>query len=207
MNLIQQMDDFRCAVLAFYQSDNALKGLAGTSSAHLAWVVDAIKDPLPLNTSHTAAQVPATSYWPELTAQPAPPFDDIIRSAHHVFPYFNWKTNKNYIGIFEDRFFENESFVEIIGPNGVLICDDCRIGFLILGRDIYYPNHNHEATELYHTISGTGLWSQNDGEEIPKAPNTAIYHEEWENHAMRTTDPLLNLWSWAGAIDQEAQAT
>ncbi len=207
MNLIQQMDDFRRAVLAFYQSGHALQGLGGTSADHLAVVLDAIKDPLPLNTSHTAAQVPATSYWPELIAQAAAPFDEIIRTAGHVADHFNWRINKSYLGIFEDRFFDNEAFVEVIGPNGLLICDDCRVGFLILGRDIYYPKHNHEATELYHTVIGTGLWSQSDGPERPKAPNTAIYHEEWENHTMRTTDPLLNLWSWTGAIGNEAQAS
>lgn len=207
MSLIHQMNTVREAVLAFYMSDVALTGLGGTSRRHLETVINAIKDPLPLNTDHTVATVPATRYWPQLMEDVAPPFQHLCSAADTVFNHLKWKINENYIGIFPSRFFDNEAFVEMIGPNGLLLCDDCRVGFLILGEDIYYPSHNHEATELYHPVSGTGLWQQGEGEEFPKPPATPIYHEEWENHAMRTSDPCLNLWSWTGEISQEAQAS
>jgi len=210
MNLLQQIDDLRLAILAFYQSDDVLAGLGGTSSAHLEAVIKAIESPLALNTDHEPHQVPATAFWPQLLNKADERFSTITTAADKVFDQLHWKINKNYIGIFSDRFFDNESFVEVIGPNGLLIADTCRVGFLILGEDIYYPSHNHEATELYHTISGTGAWWQDGptgGEEVLKAPGSAIYHEEWENHAMRTTEPLLNLWSWTGAIGAEAQAS
>ena len=207
MTLIHDIDNVRKAVLEFYQSDDVLRGLGGTSGGHLNTVVNAIKDPLPLNTEHTSAQVIATHYWPSFAGNIFSPFEDIKAAVDKVFDHLNWKTNKNYIGIFPDIFFENEAFVEMIGPNGLLLCDDCRIGFLILGEDTYYPSHHHEATELYHTISGVGRWQQGEGEEVIKPTGTPIYHEEWENHAMRTKEPLLNLWSWAGAISEEARVS
>ena len=211
MNLLQQLDDLRVAILNYYQSENVLKGVGGTAPKHVDIVVEAISNPLPLNTEHEANQVPATKFWPSLLGGVDHQFKEITSAADKVFDQLHWKINQNYIGIFPDRFFENESFVEIIGPKGLLLADDCRIGFLILGEDIYYPSHNHEATELYHTVSGTGAWWQDGptgaGEEMLRAPGTAIYHEEWENHAMRTTEPLLNLWSWTGAIGAEAKAS
>ena len=211
MNILSQMDAFRIAVLNFYKSDDVIKGLGGTSAHHRDVVINAIKDPLPLNTEYASNKVPATQFWPQLVDGADAKLKDIVNAAEPVFDLLHWKINENYIGIFPDRFFENESYVEIIGPKGLLITDDCRIGFLILGEDIYYPSHNHEATELYHTVSGTGKWWQDgetgSGEEELKAPGTAIYHEEWENHAMRTTEPLLNLWSWAGEIGAEAKAS
>ena len=211
MNILNQMDEFRIAVLNFYKSDDAIKGLGGTSAHHRDVVINAIKDPLPLNTEYSSNKVPATQFWPQLVQGADSRFKDIVNAADPVFDMLHWKINENYIGIFPDRFFEHESFVEIIGPKGLLIADECRIGFLILGEDIYYPSHNHEATELYHTVSGTGKWWQDGetstGEEELKTPGTAIYHEEWENHAMRTTEPLLNLWSWAGEIGSEAKAS
>ena len=207
MSLIQDMNTVREAVLAYYRSDAALAGLSGTSRIHLDTVISAIQDPLPLNTGHQAASVPATRYWPRLMEDVAPPFQELCTAANAIFDHLHWKINKNYIGIFPSRFFDNEAFVEMIGPNGLLLCDEVRVGFLILGEDIYYPSHHHEATELYHPVSGTGLWQQGEGDEVSKPPATPIYHEEWENHAMRTTNPCLNLWSWAGEIGQEAQAS
>ena len=209
MNLVEQTDILRSHILSFYQSDEALRGVSGTSLRHRDIVVEAIKGPLPLNTGHIFADAPALRFWPQLVSGAEPIFKDIVTAANEVVGHFHWRINQNYIGVYSDRFFDNECFVEVIGPNGLLLCDDCRLGFLILGEDIYYPSHNHEATELYHTVTGTGAWWQ-DGEgspledEVLKPAGTAIYHEEWENHAMRTTEPLLNLWSWTGMIDGEA---
>ena len=73
-----------------------------------------------------------------------------------------WKVNDNYKNIYPDHFFQNESFVEIIGPSGLLICPNIRVGFLLLGKDVFYPSHNHEALELYNIISGSSLWQIND---------------------------------------------
>ena len=77
-------------------------------------------------------------------------------------------------------FLQNKVYTEIIGPNGLLISETCRVGFLILGPDIYYPPHNHEATELYHTLSGQGAWQQGDAVEQIKSNDIAIFHDEWK---------------------------
>ena len=55
-----------------------------------------------------------------------------------------WKVNDNYKNVYPDHFFQNESFVEIIGPSGLLICPNIRVGFLLLVKDMIYPSHNHE---------------------------------------------------------------
>ena len=43
---------------------------------------------------------------------------ETINSLKH---FLNWRLNDNYKNIFEDNFFKNESFVDIIGPSGLLI--------------------------------------------------------------------------------------
>ena len=107
---------------------------------------------------------PATRFWDQLSSAPAPGFEPIMAAARQFADHLHWRTNNNYIGIFDDHFFENETFTEIIGPTGLLIADNFRAGFLILGENVHYPDHSHAATELYHPVSGTGVWMQGDGE-------------------------------------------
>ena len=214
MSLIQDADAFRQAVLTFFQSDQALSGLAGAPETedanrslaedHLKQVNDAIAAPLSLNTSYTPAERPALRYWDGLLASADHPFDAVMETAQRIAPAIHWQMNKNYIGILDGHFFDQECFTEIIGPNGLLYAETCRVGFLILGQDVYYPAHHHEATELYHTVSGSGYWQQGEEEEHPRPSGQPIFHAPWESHAMRTTTPILALWSWAGAIESEA---
>ncbi len=199
MTLIQAADDFRRCVLDFYRSEWAIKGVEEQAKNHRDIVLAAIDAPLEYNASSEPAQCAATRLWGQVSANPVSPLAPLMAAARVIEPHFRWQVNTGYIGVFHDYFFANETYVEIIGPNGLLLSPDCRVGFLILGENLYYPPHHHEATELYHPVSGVGAWAQNGGNEALKPPPTAIFHKEWESHAMRTTEPMLCLWSWTGA--------
>ena len=199
-------DTFRSEVYKFYMSDGALAGLDSAAVAdHFADVTSGLAAPLAFNTSVEPVAKPATRFWDQLSAEPAPEFEAIMAAARQFADHLHWRTNKNYIGIFDDHFFENETFTEIVGPTGLLIADNFRAGFLILGENVHYPDHSHVATELYHPVSGTGVWVQGDGQKREKPPGTPIFHTPWESHAMWATKPILALWSWAGEDLAEAK--
>jgi len=201
MDLTQKADRFRKAVLEFYLSDSVLNGCDDPASKnHVQTVVDAIAAPLPINTALEPLQQSVKRYWDQVTAKPHPLFTDIVDTSRAIEGALHWLTHTTYIGIFNAHFFENEAYAEVIGPNGLLQCDDCRVGWILFGENLDYPSHHHESAELYHSVSGTGTWQQGQDEPSLKAPGSAIFHDQWQPHAMRTTEPCLNLWSWTGNL-------
>ena len=207
MSIAEAADRFRQEVLAFYQTDKAIAGLdASLCKSHLDSVLEGLSRPLPFNTGVESTSPPAKRFWDALAANPTPALAGVVGAGRGCAEAFHWRVNENYRGIFDDHFFDHECFTEVIGPSGLLIADDFRAGFLILGENVHYPDHSHAATELYHPACGEAAWRQGDRIKRDRTPGTPIYHTEWESHAMWTTVPMLALWSWAGDITSEAKA-
>lgn len=94
------------------------------------------------------------------------------------------------------------AFVELLGPNGMIKFEHCRVGLFFQRADTDYPNHHHASEELYYIISGRAIWS-NDSTKMPSVmkPGEFVHHQSWEPHRMQTNDePLLAMWCWTGDI-------
>lgn len=97
------------------------------------------------------------------------------------------------------------AFTELVGPNGMINNDHCKVGLLFQSKNALYPNHRHAAEELYLVVSGTALWSQSNSELAPRSPGEFIHHVSWQPHAMKTTnEPLLTMWCWTGDISYDS---
>lgn len=97
------------------------------------------------------------------------------------------------------------SVVELLGPNGLVFCDHCRVGLLLQMPQLFYPAHAHAAHELYLVLSGTAEWQLGDSPPTPKPPGSFIHHPGGESHAMNTRDEaLLAIWAWTGDIGFES---
>ncbi len=97
------------------------------------------------------------------------------------------------------------SVVELLGPNGLVICDHCRVGLLLQMPDLTYPAHAHAAHELYLVLSGTAEWQLGDASPQTKPPGSFIHHPGGHWHAMNTrSEPLLAIWGWTGDIGFES---
>ena len=192
------------ALLDFYCSTQAMTGLSGAAlQTHKNTVHAGLDQQLALNPDYRPAAAPVLRFLPEALAA-APPYP-VHEAILPFMPDLHWQTNNNYRGYFADSFFDNEAFTEIIGPKGKLQTNAFRCGFLLLGPQLDYPDHNHETSEWYHVLSGTGLWRQGSNDFSPRAPHSAICHTSWEVHAMRCTKtPVLALWSLVGKISSEA---
>ena len=92
--------------------------------------------------------------------------------------------------------------VEIAGPSGMIRTEECRYGLFIQRADFDYPEHCHEAEELYLILHGTADWGTDEPPPRPVAPGTFIHHPSWQPHMMNTRhEPLLAMWGWTGNLD------
>jgi hypothetical protein len=92
---------------------------------------------------------------------------------------------------FGSGFLERYGWTELIGLRGPIASNRMACGSLLLGPQIEYPLHRHEAEEIYVPLTAQTLWWQS--------------HQSWAyqppgiRHAMRTEIlPLLTLYLWRG---------
>ena len=76
------------------------------------------------------------------------------------------------------------------------------VAFTLQAPRIFYPLHRHEASEIYHVISGVAEW-QRDGEPgRQRQPGEWLFHAGGQGHAMRTARvPLLAMAAWVDHLD------
>ena len=97
------------------------------------------------------------------------------------------------------RFLEKYGWTEFIGQRGPIASNLMACGFLLLGPQIEYPRHSHEAQEVYVPMTSQTLWQHGDQAWVYRTPGVPIYHAPWKPHAMRTgNEPLLALYLWRG---------
>ena len=201
---------FQADFLKFYSTEEANGQLGGNSFLHHRLDVQKeLTGYLEVGNCVSAQQQPVCRFLDALlSTSPLPMFSGLIKSIRELSPYLYWKINENYRNVFPDHFFENESFTEVIGPGGLLYSQNMRAGLLLLGEEVDYPSHNHEATEWYNVINGSAFWQQGNSNYQLRRPGSAIFHSEWESHAMRCNDQaVLALWSWSGELGSEAVAS
>jgi hypothetical protein len=98
---------------------------------------------------------------------------------------------------FGDRFLENYGYNEWIGQRGAFMSEKLACGVLLLGPDTEYPDHSHEAEELYLPLAGHAFWRLAESDWRVRPPGEWIHHPSWTAHAMRTSqEPLLAAYVW-----------
>jgi hypothetical protein len=108
---------------------------------------------------------------------------------------------------FGQHFLDNYGFSEWIGERGAFMSDRVACGVLVLGPDIEYPAHSHEAEELYLPLAGHALWRAGLSDWRLREPGTWIHHPSWTIHAMRSgAEPLLAAYVWrAGDLSAKSR--
>jgi Dimethlysulfonioproprionate lyase len=98
---------------------------------------------------------------------------------------------------FGERFLENYVFSEWVGQRGAFMSDAIACGVLLLGPDTEYPDHSHEAEELYLPLAGHAFWRSGQSDWRLRPPGEWIHHPSWTTHAMRTLhEPLVAAYVW-----------
>ena len=101
---------------------------------------------------------------------------------------------------FSTDFLARYGWHEVVGTRGPVPSDDVALGFLLLGPQVDYPRHVHNADEVYVALAGTACWQRDRGAFAARPPGAVIHHPPHVPHAMRTTtEPMLALYVWCGA--------
>ncbi len=140
--------------------------------------------------------VPVLRWLPE-TLKAAPRFSHPVAQALiAAAPSLAWRRSYSAAAVGEE-FYERYGWTELVGLTGPLPGEHLACGFLVLGPEVTYPRHRHEAEEIYIPLSGTARWQGGDGRWIEQAPGSVIHHAREEPHAMQTAArPLLALYLW-----------
>ncbi len=100
---------------------------------------------------------------------------------------------------FGSGFLERYGWTELIGLRGPVASERIACGFLMLGPEIEYPRHSHEAEEVYIPLTEPTFWMRGDEDWKLRSACRPIYHPSRMPHAMRTeSTPLLALYLWRG---------
>jgi quercetin dioxygenase-like cupin family protein len=100
-------------------------------------------------------------------------------------------------------YMDNYAAMEIIGDRGYFAGDDFRLGLMILGPGLTYPDHHHAAPELYWLLTGPIEYRRAPGGFQMAGTADTIWNEPNEIHAMKTGEvPMLCVWAWTKDVDQ-----
>lgn len=199
------------ALLAFYASPMACWQLSGGRFiAHKSHILSALSHiqttARRLNPAYQKQSQPAARYVDQALADALTCPSDLRGLLSRFAAQAKWQITETYRGHFEDHFFEQEAWSELIGPSGLIVSEEIRIGLLIMGPGLVYPAHHHPATEWYHVLSGTGQWAQGNQPALPRTPPATLFHQPNEPHAMTTHhEAVLALWNWVGDLSISPQ--
>lgn len=142
--------------------------------------------------------LPVLTYLPDLVVESHAKTERIVKMLGISAKFLSWGQtySKENFGVI---FLKKYGWTELIGLRGPIDSKNIACGFLLLGPDIEYPKHSHEAEEIYIPLSSQALWVQGDDDWVSRPSGVPIYHRSWLTHGMRTeSTPLLALYIWRG---------
>lgn len=99
-------------------------------------------------------------------------------------------------------FVDDIAAIRLAAPSGPLISRHLIVGCFLMGPEVTYPFHAHDAEELYLVLGGSISFQwEDDGPWHPKAPGEPVHHPSRQPHAMLSGDrAAFALYLWRGEI-------
>lgn len=131
-----------------------------------------------------------------LAEMAAPQTRALVEAIEAVAQELDWRQTYT-AADFGELFLETYGYNEWIGQRGAFMSDSVACGVLLLGPETEYPDHSHEAEELYLPLAGCAFWRSDGSDWRLRRPGEWIHHPSWVPHAMRTSEePLLAAYVW-----------
>jgi hypothetical protein len=143
-------------------------------------------------------RLPVCAWLASIETLAAPTTAELVRALVASTNALEWRQTYS-AADFGPAFLDRYGWTELVGLRGPIPSARVACGFIMLGPEIEYRAHAHEAEELYLPLAGTALWMRDDENFIARPPGVPIKHPSWMPHAMKTQrDPLLALYVWRG---------
>jgi hypothetical protein len=173
--------------------DEGREPIARTGSAALRRSALAAPENLPLSL------LPYSVFTTALT------IPGVLAACNAVIPVFsqlNWHHSGLESGQIRAEISLQMLTCELVGPEGLVADDTCRVGLFAQGPNLAYPERTHAAEELFVMLAGSGLWSQSGGPRALRGPGSRMHHASLEPHSSTTGgEPLIAIWVWTGELD------
>lgn len=157
--------------------------------------------PLEINVSRELAPqaLPVHDWMPQVVQAAHADTETLVKQLFLAHGHLCWGQTYS-TKDFGARFLKRYGFLELIGLRGPVASDRLACGVLMLGPDLCYPSHRHEAEEFYVPLTGPSWWQRGaDDNWVFRQSSEPVYHDAWMPHAMRTeAAPLLALYLWRG---------
>ncbi len=97
-------------------------------------------------------------------------------------------------------------FAEVIGKNGPFISERVRCGIGVWGPHIIYPQHHHQAEEIYIVLAGSALFTLGAAAEQRHCAGDVVFVSSHLPHQFCTEDDaLVVLYLWqAGNLREKS---
>jgi quercetin dioxygenase-like cupin family protein len=143
-----------------------------------------------------APALPVLRWLPRIAADGANFDSSFVSALCRTAACLVWRQSYTHDEV-DPAFLQNYGWSELLRPVEKRTSAQISCGVVVLGPHTLYPQHHHEAEELYVPLSGTSAWQQGDALWREHPPGTLIHHLSEEPHSMRTgEEPLLALYLW-----------
>ena len=114
-------------------------------------------------------------------------------------PALRWTQTSWYRKALGDEYMENYGYTNILGwEPAVWVHPTMLVGFMLIGPGWTYPQHHHEAEEVYIPLGGDTLWGQGGRPGTQREPGSVIHNISWLPHDMQTLEtPMFALVLWS----------
>jgi quercetin dioxygenase-like cupin family protein len=146
-------------------------------------------------------------YAGALAAARCGPVAGIAEAFDALEPDMAWTQTAHYRAALGDAYMDNYAYTQLVGGwDSMVAHDKIACGLFIIGPGRHYPEHHHEAEEIYFPLSGDTLWSLDGAPATPREPGATIHNPPWQRHAMTTREtPLFAFYCWRGPVTDQAQ--
>ena len=200
-----RFDLLRDSLVGFFR-DRAAQG--GAAAAMLAEVADALAPVRAPRQRPAPLRLPGCRHYAgALAAARAGALAPVAEAFDALEPDMAWTQTAHYRAALGDDYMDNYAYSQVVGGwDSMVEHDRIAVGLFLIGPGRHYPEHHHEAEEIYFPLSGDTLWSLDGGPAVPREPGETIHNPPWQRHAMTTRDtPLFAFYCWRGPVGDQAQ--
>lgn len=190
----QPLRDSIAQCCSHWPSDFPEQFLAGVSHSGDNWI--SLRNTLSPRQQHCAG-IASRILGKLVTTEPvcAPVLDALIDRQASLFWEQSYTRDD---GVVSDAMLDGYAFAEVAGQCGPLFSDQIRMGFGLWDSYLHYPEHKHQAEEVYCVLAGSATFSVGTRTQAASA-GQAVYVAHNEPHFFATrSSPLLVLYLWQG---------
>ncbi len=142
---------------------------------------------------------PAAPHLPGMQDCLLPTAQSLFQALLAASPTLAWQVSYNVDDGFDEEYLRRYAWCDVIGPHGIYLSDEYRIGFGYWREGLFYPPHAHEPEEIYWVIGGTGLFTSGDAPPAYKGPGSIVHHEPGVWHSIDMSESsVLVVFLWKG---------